>query len=108
VNVPFEGSMSPATENVRQYWPVMRSLTLWIRRNKCSTEPVTRHERRGKVRVATWQDCAQGADVVLYTLEGWGHDWPGPYFTAKLDGEDPLRDFDGARIIWDFFKGHTR
>lgn len=107
-HVPFAGGPSPAQGGSRQYWPVMRSLDLWIRKNGCGTTPVTRSERHGKVLVSTWQDGAHGADVVLYLLEGWDHRWPGPYFTAALDAGDPLRDFDAASIIWDFFKGHTR
>lgn len=106
--VPFAGGVSPARGDARQYWPVMRSLALWTRRNGCLKAPITRDERQGKVHVTTWQDCTQGANVMLYTLEGWDHEWPGPYFTAKLDDQNPLRDFDAARIIWDFFKGHTR
>jgi polyhydroxybutyrate depolymerase len=106
--VPFGGGTSPARDDTREYWPVMRSLDVWIRSNGCGTTPVTRYERQGKVHVTTWQKGAQGADVVLYLLEGWGHQWPGPYFTATLDAGDPLRGFDAARIIWDFFKGHAR
>jgi len=107
-NVPFDGGTSRAHGSTRQFWPVKRSLAIWTRRNGCSMACVTRDERQGKVHITTWQDCTSGANVVLYTLEGWGHDWPGPYFTAKLDAQDPLRDFNAARIVWDFFKGHTR
>ncbi|MCF8035836.1 MAG: hypothetical protein K9K62_03070 [Desulfobacteraceae bacterium] len=45
-----------------------------------------------------------GADVVLYAIDGWTHQWPGRHFTGKLSAEDPLRDFDAAEIIWHFFK----
>jgi poly(3-hydroxybutyrate) depolymerase len=83
-------------------------LDIWIRRNECSTDPVTRYERDRKMCVTIWQDPIHGADVVLLALEGWGHDWPGPYFTASLDAQNPLRDFDAARVIWDFFKVHMR
>lgn len=86
----------------------MRTLALWTRRNGCLTAPVIQDERQGKVHITTWQGCTEGANVVLYKLEGWGHEWPGPYFTAKLDAQNPMRDFDAARIIWDFFKGHLR
>jgi polyhydroxybutyrate depolymerase len=106
--IPFEGGRSPAHRDARQYWPVMRSLEAWARRNGCSTEPVTWRERQGKVHVTTWQGGTNGADVVLYTLKGWGHDWPGPFFTGRLDPRDPLQGFDAARMVWDFFKGHTR
>ena len=106
--VPFDGGTSPARGDARQYWPVMRTLALWTRRNGCLTAPVIQDERQGKVHITTWQGCTEGANVVLYKLEGWGHEWPGPYFTAKLDAQNPMRDFDAARIIWDFFKGHLR
>jgi len=98
----------PAKAYTRQYGPVMRSLAVWARRSRWLTEPVTRYEREGKVQVTTWQGGANGADMMLYTLEGWGHHWPGPCFTAQLDARDPLSDFDTARIIRDFFKGRTR
>ncbi len=107
-NVPFNGGTSEAHGGTRQYWSVERSLAVWTRRNGCVTAPVSRDEREGKVHITAWQDCASGKDVALYSLEGWDHNWPGPYFTAKLDARDPLRDFDAARIIWDFFKGRTR
>lgn len=106
--VPFKGGTSSSWTKKRQYWPVMRSLDVWIGRNGCSREPVTRDDRLGKVHVTTWQNCDSGADVVLYTLEGWNHEWPGLYFTDKLSTDNPLRGFDATLIIWDFFKGRTR
>ena len=41
-------------------------------------------------------------------MEDWGHVWPGRYYTANLDNENPLKNFDAATIIWDFFEAHTR
>lgn len=102
--VPFNGGTSPARGTEREYWPVKRSLGIWIQRNQCRSNPTTIEQPGGKVQVDTWDDCRQGNDIVLYTLDGWGHLWPGPYFNAELAPGDPLKNFDAARIIWDFFK----
>lgn len=61
-----------------------------------------------QVTVRSWTACPNGADVKLYMIKEWAHDWPGPYFTAKLPEKHPLQHFDAARIIWDFFKRHSR
>lgn len=58
--------------------------------------------------VSRWNNCRDSADVVLHTLEGWRHVWPGPYFTSKLDPADPLYDFEASRIIWDLYKTRKR
>ena len=46
-----------------------------------------------------WGGCLGGADVVLYTVEGGGHGWPGS------PGE-PAGDFSTGQMIWDFFSQH--
>ena len=43
-----------------------------------------------------------------WTLEDWGHRWPGPAFTDRRDVEDPLHGFDGSRMMWEFFERHPR
>jgi poly(3-hydroxybutyrate) depolymerase len=69
---------------------------------------VLSESRQNQVRVRTWQGCRQNDEVVLYLMENWGHVWPGPYDTTDLDKENPLKDFDVATIIWDFFKSHPQ
>jgi polyhydroxybutyrate depolymerase len=50
------------------------------------------------------EDCAENSAVSLYMIKDWAHDWPGPYFTGKLPQGNPLRQFDAAETIWDFFE----
>jgi len=102
--VPFNGGTSPARGTEREYWSVMRSLDIWLQRDGCTAPSQEHDERQGKVHLRTWNHCSSGAQVVLYTIEGWGHVWPGPYFTDDLDPHDPLYNFDAARIIWAFFE----
>jgi len=103
--IPFEGSMVSAEgKTKREYWSVMQSLGAWTARDECTGPPVERLERQGKVHISVWNNCEDNNKVVLYTIEGWRHVWPGPYFTDRLDPQDPLYNFDAARIIWDFFE----
>jgi polyhydroxybutyrate depolymerase len=102
-HVPFEGGTGQAWKSGRQYWPVLRSLEIWTRRNGCAGSPIERADRQGKVHVRTWKDCRDNTEVVLYTLEGWPHKWPSLYYSSRLDPQDPLFDFDAARLIWEFF-----
>jgi polyhydroxybutyrate depolymerase len=56
----------------------------------------------------SWNGCMADGEVVLYSLADWDHLWPGKYFTQRLEDQDPLRGFDAAELIWQFFKRHRR
>lgn len=62
----------------------------------------TSHE--GAVQINAWDTCTDSSMTVLCKLDGWGHLWPGPFFTGKLSEDDPLYNFDAAEMIWSFFK----
>jgi len=106
--VPFQGRMAPQDAGERQYWPVQKTLDVWIDKNRCVATPTVTTERQGRVTITTWGGCLDDATVVLYQLEGWGHVWPGAYFTNELPPGDPLRGFDAATIVWDFFAPRSR
>jgi len=107
-DVPFEGGSSKRRGGPRTYWSVMESVEFWLEHDECENKPVKRHLCDGRVDVTFWQDCAGHTAVSLYLIKDWAHDWPGRYFTGKLSQNDPLRQFDAAEIIWEFFKHHSR
>ena len=106
--VPFNGGVASDSDAERQYWPVQRTLDVWIGTNQCGIQPQIQEKCRGKVRVTSWGPCRGDCTLVLYQLYGWGHVWPGAFFTNDLPPGDPLRGFDAAHIIWDFFKSKKR
>jgi polyhydroxybutyrate depolymerase len=62
------------------------------------------------VRRETWGPCKAGTDVVVYTVEGGGHTWPGapaPRAMARVVGPTS-QDFDATRVIWEFFELHPK
>jgi polyhydroxybutyrate depolymerase len=59
------------------------------------------------VRKETYGGFADSAEVVLYSVEGGGHTWPGKlqYLPESIIGRTS-RDFDASEVIWQFFKEH--
>jgi polyhydroxybutyrate depolymerase len=109
LSVPFEGTKNNGSKkNGRIYWPAMQSAGFWADHNKCQKDSAIKNLGKGKIQVTTWSGSPDQADVILFTLHGWGHKWPGRFYTSRLSRQDPLYDFDAAEIIWDFFKTKTR
>jgi polyhydroxybutyrate depolymerase len=81
-------------------------MAAWARRNQCAAIPaesavaaaVTRREYAG---------CADGAGVVLYTVRGEGHQWPGGRPIAEQWLMGPYSPaIDATRRMWAFFREH--
>jgi polyhydroxybutyrate depolymerase len=104
--IPAQGGISPKRGGDQSFLAVDDSTDLWIRNNGCDPDPIIEDIRNGAVHIHTWQMCRQDAEVMLYLMENWGHVWPGLHYTADLNDENPLKDFDAAAIIWDFFKSN--
>ena len=107
-DIVYEGGVSLHRGGTRTFWSVNESIDFWVRHNGCHPNAAATELNHGHVRIHTWGACSNDTEVVLYLMENWGHVWPGRYFTAELEEEDPLKDFDAAEVIWDFFKSHTR
>jgi polyhydroxybutyrate depolymerase len=66
-------------------------------------------EREGtRVHRETWSRGKQGTEVVVYTIEGGGHTWPGgpQYLPVALVGK-ASRNLDATQVIWEFFQHHS-
>lgn len=63
--------------------------------NGCG-DPARVTQSKGKVHVDTWTAGRDGTDVVLYSIEGFGHGWPQPGTVAT------------TKLIWRFFETHGR
>ncbi len=83
------------------FLPVRDWATEWAARNGCDATPAVNYQK-GDVTGETWSGCSQGADVVLYTIAGKGHSWPGSNMPAAIT----TRDIDATLAMWDFFAAH--
>jgi poly(3-hydroxybutyrate) depolymerase len=105
--VPYGGGRASLGNSKREYLSVNEAVDFWVRHNGCKR---VSHKtlQEGTVAVEKWQGGDTRAEVRLYAINGWEHQWPGPYFINRLPDGDPLRGFDATRQIWEFFRRHTR
>lgn len=108
LHVPYDGGISPEKGGEREYISVSDSIEFWVKNNKCDPKPRVDILYRGRVTRKEWSDHSHGKDIILYTIDKWGHRWPGKYFTDSLDKDDPLNGFSAAEIIWNFFEARKR
>jgi polyhydroxybutyrate depolymerase len=77
----------------------------WARRNRCGENPVESMVAPDVTRRA-YTNCADDADVVLYTIQGGGHTWPGGTPLPKWFVGVTTRSIDATSLMWSFFSEH--
>jgi len=78
----------------------------WSRRNQCGPNPIESAVAADVTRLQ-YTDCADNAGVVLYTVKGEGHQWPGGKRVAAEWMVGPYsRSIDATRQMWAFFREH--
>ena len=114
--VPFEGGkvtfMGRGRGNII---PTADTVKNWVRHNGCQPAPQcfdlpdkdAGDETRTKV--AVYSGGRKGTEVVVYTIEGGGHAWPGgrQYLPESMVGR-VCKDFNATDVIWEFFSRHPR
>jgi polyhydroxybutyrate depolymerase len=91
------------------------SIKFWVQFNQCNSVAQTtnledKDPKDGTtVSRSVYSDGKDGTEVVLYKIEGGGHNWPGgiQYLPELVIGRT-CRDINGIESIWDFFKKHSR
>lgn len=78
----------------------------WSQRNKCQPNPTESPVAEDVTRLQ-YADCADDAGVVLYTVKGEGHQWPGgkPIAARWLVGPYSS-SVDATRLMWAYFREH--
>jgi polyhydroxybutyrate depolymerase len=102
--VPYAGGRSWVAP--RAFPSIPRWAALWARRNRCASGPLD-SAVAGDVTRRTYTNCAAGADVVLYTVHGGGHSWPGAKPVAEWFIGPTTRSIDASQVSWEFFRRHS-
>jgi len=116
--VPYEGGniySSIRKINLGKVLSVNESIGFWVKRNHCSPDPVVTEEPDvdpddgTRVTRKEYTDGIDGTEVVLFSVKGGGHTWPGgfQYLPVWIVGKT-CRDFNASQVIWYFFKNHSR
>ncbi len=77
----------------------------WARRNRCGANPVDSAVAADAVR-REYTNCAGNAAVVLYTIQGGGHQWPGGKPMPQWIVGRFSRTIDATSVMWAFFREH--
>ncbi len=116
--VPFEGGHIRLFRGGRsrgEILSVRETIERFIKQNGCKDVPVTTElpdkdpDDGTRVKVEKYVGRKGGAEVILVTVTGGGHAWPGgqQYLSPRLVGK-VCRDFKASEMILDFFARHSR
>jgi polyhydroxybutyrate depolymerase len=101
--VPYHGGKSWVA---RAAFPDMPTWAAdWARRNRCSPNPVESVAAADVTRLE-YTDCGDDAGVVLYTVHGGGHSWPGGGPLPEWLVGPTSRSIDATSQMWAFFREH--
>ncbi|MHC4234796.1 MAG: extracellular catalytic domain type 1 short-chain-length polyhydroxyalkanoate depolymerase [Planctomycetota bacterium] len=105
--VPYDGGpLGDPLNPVKPVFPAIRDFVAsWAERNRCAASPVRSEVAPDVVRLE-YPDCAEGAAVVLYTLQAGGHTWPGGKPMSKWWVGPTSDNIDATRQMWVFFREH--
>jgi polyhydroxybutyrate depolymerase len=111
--IAFHGTADPGapytggrTWVAREVFPDVRTWTAnWAQRNRCAPNP-TDSTVAANVTRRTYTGCADDASVVLYTIHGGGHDWPGGGPAPEWLCGPTSHGIDATSQMWAFFREH--
>ena len=112
--VPYAGGDVDVSNNGRII-PTTQTIKLWTQRSTGTAKPQNGAlpdkdpNDHCKVKWTRWAGAKSGPEVLLYSIEGGGHAWPGgPQFMPVSVIGNVCQDFDATAAIWDFFKKHPK
>jgi polyhydroxybutyrate depolymerase len=108
--MPYQGG--DLTHRRGRILPVTTTASLFAQVNGCAEEPMVAAQPDTvtdgtRVRRSTYPGCRDGREVVLFTIEGGGHTWPGGPPVGRSVGR-VTRDLDATRVMLDFFDHHPQ
>lgn len=108
--LPFEGGGVGVFASRGRVVSVAQAVEFWVKMNGCDSKPTkTTLVSDGDLTVqkTVYQNGRLGTEVVLLTVVGGGHTWPGgrerpSRFGKKSDA------VNATRVVWEFFSKHGR
>jgi polyhydroxybutyrate depolymerase len=104
---PYLGGRSGDPVNPQQFPAVQDWLAQWAERNQCTGDPVDTPVA-ATVHRLDYTNCPHNAEVVLYTVTGGGHQWPGGKQLPGWWVGRATNDISATRVMWDFFTRHPK
>jgi len=100
---PYNGGSSWGTPEA--FPNVLTWTRNWARRNRCAPNSIDSAVAEDVTR-RTYTNCADDAAVVLYTVQGGGHTWPGGKPLPEWFVGPTSRSINATSLMWEFFREH--
>jgi len=107
--VPFNGP-DQRTAKVFAFKSVEETIRTWAKIDGCPTKPMTTKlphttDDGTTVERKTYGPGKEGAEVILFVINGGGHTWPGRKWPVPWLGKT-TKDISASDLMWEFFKRH--
>ncbi len=107
--VPFDGPKDEPTKFLG-FKSVPETMRILVKCNACAPDPQTtelpdKAHDGTKVTRKVYTPKGGGAEVVLYTIDGGGHTWPGRQPPVRFIGKSTAQ-ISANDLIWEFFEKH--
>jgi polyhydroxybutyrate depolymerase len=114
--MPYKGGEVTGPFGMKKLGKVLsanESIAFWVKFDGCNDIPLLsdlpdKDPADGtRIKVASYTGGRNNSELILYSVEGGGHSWPGgyPYLGEWIIGRTS-RDMDACEQIWEFFKRH--
>ncbi len=114
--LPWEGGEGRGRGGVKLSVP--QTLDWWRKQNNCSSQaenktlPPTTASDGTQVMMSRYSGCRGGSEVILYTIQGGGHSWPGAEDVRNQRRRERVfgrttRQISATQTIWQFFQRHS-
>ncbi|MBI3769057.1 MAG: hypothetical protein HY271_11280 [Deltaproteobacteria bacterium] len=107
---PFAGGSGRKSLSSIHFHSVAESIAAWVKADGCAEKPAVTALPAApgddtRVRSETYAPCRDGAEVILYVVEGGGHTWPGREPRLGFLGTS-TRSVSANNRMWEFFQRH--
>ncbi len=101
-SVPYLGGKVDA---VREVISVPKTAEQWVQHNGCASNANSNDS--SQVKISRYSGCRGGSEVMLVTVKGSGHSWPGSASEDVKEVQGNVNGINATQVIWDFFQRHA-
>lgn len=107
---PYRGGRGARSLTQTDFYSVDHSISAWVKANGCQSPPKVERRKPSvddgtHVTKAVYPGGRDGSEVVLYTVHGAGHTWPGRPSKFAFLGKTTA-NLSANDVMWEFFTRH--
>jgi len=111
--VPFQGGPMGKNGSHGTILSLQKAAEKWVDLDACDAKPevstlADKASDGTTIRREVFAGCKEGAEIIVYTVEGGGHTWPGgkAYLPEIIIGKTS-RNMNASEALWEFFSKHA-